>query len=580
MASPSGSPSFLQREDSGVDTSEVSRVLCVNVREAIRQEVGRMIQEIQAPHVQTVNMKTWGEDIMQTSALPNGLRSDLQNEGSFPLERFMGAPMEVVNGKSCENGHNTGSTAASDALRSVQLSLDVRKELAQHVLDESHHSLQEQHTDLLGLIAKKVPDRCRLLKGCIERVHRLCQLEEPQRSGHLFRFVHPYFDNVAAIVILLNAVFMIYTTNYEVSRPDDGPTKFQNLMEYVFIAFYCLELALKVCVHRLYFFWNNDYRWNTLDTFLVCYGILEISLRESGGNFSWLRALRLFKMAKVLRVLRVIKSLKELRLILACITGSVISLFWSLVMMTFILFMFSLLFVQETGGYFKDQGDSIDPEVETALNENFGSVQVSMLTLWASVTGGNDWWMYYDVLRGPYSKPLYLFFIAFSQIALLNILTGIFVESAMKLAEPDATVKAHEMRQEKARQEVDLKHLCEDLDEDKSGKISLNEFGKKSVALNKLQSYLVTLGIDMNQTKHLFYLLSEGTDDNTVDIEKLVQGIMRMKGGANNISMQRLYFEVLVSRRLLQQALSLRRNGTGIGALSPTGSDKGATGKK
>jgi len=69
-------------------------------------------------------------------------------------------------------------------------------------------------------------------------------------------------------------------------------------------------------------------------------------------------------------------------------------------------------------------------------------------------------------------------------------------------------------------------------------------------------NYMDYLGIDMDQTRHLLYLLSESTTDNTVEIEKFVQGIIRMKGSANNISMQRLTFEVLLSRRILQAALS------------------------
>lgn len=436
--------------------------------------------------------------------------------------------------------------------------MDIRRELVNHLDTEPHDGYDgDESNQVLRMFSKRVPPEMYGVKRCILFFDWLWALDEPPRRGLLASFLNPYFNNLAALVILVNAVYMIHSTNSEAASPGTEPSAAQNTIEVVFVSFYCVELLLKVLVHRGFYFWNHDVRWNMLDLFLVAYGLLEISLAEEGAQLSWLRALRLFKMAKVLRVLKVIKSLKELRLILACLTGSIISLFWSIVMMIFILFMFSLLFVQETAAHFVDSGDQLDETMGGLLTDNFGSVQVSMLSLWASLTGGNDWWFYYEALEstGPLAPALFLFFIAFSQIALLNILTGIFVESAMKLAEPDAQARAIELQQERLRQESDLRAICHELDADKTGTISLREF-QNSLRSTKLTNYLDYLGIDMDQTKHLFYLLSEATSDQTVEIEKFVQGIVRMKGSANNIGMQRLTFEVLLSRRILQTALA------------------------
>ena len=58
--------------------------------------------------------------------------------------------------------------------------------------------------------------------------------------------------------------------------------------------------------------------------------------------------------------------------------------------------------------------------------------------------GGADWEVFYSVISScPMSACMFVFFIAFMQVALMSIFTGIFVEKAMKLAPPDANVLSY-----------------------------------------------------------------------------------------------------------------------------------------
>merc|ERR1711971_224477 len=148
------------------------------------------------------------------------------------------------------------------------------------------------------------------------------------------------------------------------------------------------------------------------------------------------------------------RSLRELRLILNSLLGSMFSLMWAIVMMLLVFFMFGLVFVQSAAGYVSDSNGSLDSEEYARLAEHFGSVEQAMLGLFMATTGGNDWSVFYDALRpiGPQVSLIYLFYVAFSQIALLNILTGIFVENAMRLAEPDRqAVYADQQKQYNAK---------------------------------------------------------------------------------------------------------------------------------
>lgn len=243
-------------------------------------------------------------------------------------------------------------------------------------------------------------------------------------------------------------------------------------------------------------------------------------------------------MAKVLRVLRIVKSFKELRLILACLMGSFLNLLWSIVMICIIVFMFSLVFVQQTASYLAD----LPPEDREADQVgDFETVQRSMLSLYAAVTGGQDWLVFYETLQptGEISCIVFLFFIAFIQIALVNILTGIFVEKALKRATPDTHTQARKLKKTEMKQAAELRQLCDDMDVDDDKCISKSEFFNPRS--KNLKDYLKLMGIDFHDIVELFKLLA-GEDDKQVPIEDFVRACMRLKTVAP-VDIQRLICE-------------------------------------
>lgn len=98
---------------------------------------------------------------------------------------------------------------------------------------------------------------------------RCLALEEPQRHGCLHRFVNSTaFGMVSGAVILLNAIFIFYTTDLEmqnIDSPFDLDSRVQ-IAELFLASFYVVELFLKLLVHRLFFFWNSEMSWNCFDT--------------------------------------------------------------------------------------------------------------------------------------------------------------------------------------------------------------------------------------------------------------------------------------------------------------------------
>merc|ERR1712066_622104 len=126
-----------------------------------------------------------------------------------------------------------------------------------------------------------------------------------------------------------------------------------------------------------------------------------------------------------MRAIRIMSRLKHLRTFLVCLQGCLGSLFWSCIMLFAIFYLFSLLILQIIAGYLADTKQTLEGELE----EMFGSLGVAILTLYRSATGGDDWSMAYNAVSetGEIGAIIFLLFISFTQLALINIITGIFV---------------------------------------------------------------------------------------------------------------------------------------------------------
>ena len=109
--------------------------------------------------------------------------------------------------------------------------------------------------------------------------------------------------------------------------------------------------------------------------------------------------------------------------------------------------------------------------------------------------GGADWEVFYSVISScPMSACMFVFFIAFMQVALMSIFTGIFVEKAMKLAPPDANVLALEKRQEEIMCDRKIRELLRDLHISRTGKTSAQVLVEKCRS-EKFQAQLAVLGL-------------------------------------------------------------------------------------
>jgi hypothetical protein len=358
-------------------------------------------------------------------------------------------------------------------------------------------------------------------------------------------------------MVIINAAFICYTTNRNILPENLGksPSTAMVVMEIIFIAYYTVEMGLKVIVHGHWLFITRDAMWNLFEIVLIVFAVVDQILEQmavSGSqiNMLFLRSLRILK---ILRILRAFHMVKELRLLLDCVIGCFSSLFWPLVMLTFLIGLFSLIFVQGVAGYLESNDHLDDASVET-LYDTFGSVQNGMMTLFKAATGGTSWSDAFDLIdpTGTFYQASFLFFIVFFMISVWNIVTSLFVEKALGLAQPDLANQMYEQQKQDIADSEELLELMRGADADHSGTISLEEF-LACYQEDTYRSFFHVRGIDIKDGCVFFKLLAKISGCDEIELDSFVQGAMRLKGMASGLDAHLLRYQVLQLRRYCEE---------------------------
>lgn len=372
----------------------------------------------------------------------------------------------------------------------------------------------------------------------------------------------PLFEWLSILVIFFNAIFMAYSVDYAMKNPEREQSNGLMLMELAFSCYYLVEIILRLLADQWYFFFEAEAaNWNIFDLLLVVYSVAEVvmdySQQQDGGiSLGFLRAIRICKILKVLRIVRVLRSLRELRLIISSLTGSVKTLFWSLVLIMAMTFMFALFLMQPLTQHMTDHPGSLNPELQASVDKYWSSVLEAMTSLYMSCTGGESWSNIAKPLK-LVSEPFYycfLAYVAFFMFVLVNALASIFIEATMVNAEKDDKAWIRDQMKKKHSYIKLIKRLFASLDADGRGNITRDDF---IVGLENPQmiAFLNRIGIDEIDAIDFFDFMSPKSGQEGIDIDKFVVGCMKLKGNARSMDLQGLIHKHdLYASRLVESA--------------------------
>jgi len=377
------------------------------------------------------------------------------------------------------------------------------------------------------------------------------------------------FVTMSTLMILANAMYIGYCAdgsaraaidNYSarkngLSQDSATPDVCSSEADFYFTVAFSVELLLRLVALRLSFWFGRGAGWNMLDGFVVVGAATESFLGVSGADTTFLRLLRVVRLFRTVQVVRRQPQFGKLRLMLLAIFESVVPLCWTILLLTGIMIMFAVLILQLTVDYV-ESAQPEDASVEVLVTY-FHSLPMSVLTLCMSITGGVNWWELQEAFLEISSlvSGIFIFYVAFMILALLNIVTGIFVNDSINASQSDREFKTMALVQRYADSINDLRDMFKAIDTDGSGAITLHEF-LEGLTKNEIKLTLECLGVDAPNAVMLFETL-DVDGDMQLEIDEFIMGCSALSVSAKSIDMEMMKAQNKKMMKMLKSLCTL-----------------------
>lgn len=338
------------------------------------------------------------------------------------------------------------------------------------------------------------------------------------------------FEQIMIAVIILQTILVGVQIDVMAKSNSTTPPMIYRITDVSICVIFSFELMLRLYVHRCHFFYMYGWVFNILDLALVVSQIVEEILMSStdtvgsGINFSVLRAVRMLRCVRIMRVLRLTRFFDDLRRLVAAIIYSMTTFLWSFLFVFMMIYIYGIYLTHSVHLHLLENGNSAPGSEE--LQKWFGTVAVAILSLFECLTGGVDWHEVVEVLIN-YLHPGWgvatALWIAFLLIAVMNIITGNFVQTAINLSQ----------------RVVSMDHVCHArrlfkcLDINENGIITTDEI-HNHLETEAVQEFFRSIDVETSEAESLFNIL-DITGDGQIDWEEFVNGCMRLQGQARAI---------------------------------------------
>jgi len=363
------------------------------------------------------------------------------------------------------------------------------------------------------------------------------------------------FDVFFAAVVITNSLFIGVDVQMNPSAYGARPLWIQ-IAQFVYTILFSVEFAMRVAAFGKQYFCSSEWAWGFLDLFIVVTSWWELFVEmwytfaedessfESFGGLTGLKAfriVRLTRIVKTVRLMRIFRFVLALRTLIHSILHTLKSLFWALVLLVLIVYVFALIFTQSVADHLTDESaHELSEENLEASRKYFGTLMSTMLSLFMTVTDGVSWEKVIAPL-GAISwiwSSFFLFYVAFTYFAVLNVLTGVFCQSAIESAQNDHATAIQSMIANKEAHLTKVRALFNQLGTDERSVITFRQFEDK-INSDEVREYFETLGLDVWDAWSFFKLLDRD-GGGSVEIEEFLKGCLRFRGQARAIDIGQL----------------------------------------
>eukprot|EP00931_Biecheleriopsis_adriatica_P042720 TRINITY_DN24361_c0_g1_i3.p1 TRINITY_DN24361_c0_g1~~TRINITY_DN24361_c0_g1_i3.p1 ORF type:complete len:750 (+),score=135.63 TRINITY_DN24361_c0_g1_i3:41-2251(+) len=289
----------------------------------------------------------------------------------------------------------------------------------------------------------RVPEKKRFVMSIAEMKRRVrdCLHEEPYRETDFYSTTGPYqelarneyFHNVCIAMVVANVIWI--GIDIDLNKADvlcNAPLIFQ-LVDNIFCVFFTFEMSVRLLAFRdrASAFQEAQFLFDFLLAMMVVWEcwiqVLMYKLLGSATagsqSYSALRVVRLVRLTRAARIAKLLDFLPELRILVKGFLLAIRSTFTIVLFLALVIYVFSLVFTQVLG----------DCMVGSS---SFESVPATMNFFLLQVLCGFDSQFLNDLLAIHWTYYLlFLLYLFISQMALMNMLTGVICEVVSAVSE-------------------------------------------------------------------------------------------------------------------------------------------------
>eukprot|EP00927_Polykrikos_kofoidii_P064730 TRINITY_DN6022_c0_g3_i1.p1 TRINITY_DN6022_c0_g3~~TRINITY_DN6022_c0_g3_i1.p1 ORF type:complete len:666 (+),score=70.41 TRINITY_DN6022_c0_g3_i1:175-1998(+) len=460
----------------------------------------------------------------------------------FPLQSEQRPPSERVNEVSASFARDVHSTVR------VPLPESIAADHEHGVIDETRdelRSITSTGTKKSGIINANSPPRedteCRRQRSSRTKQPRtLRTIKDVTRSL--------YFKRFFACLVLANITNLGIVASEDLNMAAQGTVRQHSWLDdgihLAFLIAFSVELGCNVYAEGKGICWSHNRRAYFLDFILVTFDLVDFLLYHAGETFiklpniSALRIFRMFKAARLVRMLKALQYARELRLMVLAITSSMHSLVCAMFLLVCIIYSFAILIASWiTVEILEEHFYS-----NSGLIEWWGSLSRVSLTLFQSISGGANWIDPFKALQGsPSLQGAFIVYLSFVLFALLNVVTGVFCNTAIEMASRDTDMIIAAQMEWDSIIEKDLHKIFHRMTGEESDRLTLDGW-VTSMTDPWITAFLSHLEIEVHHVTSFFSVLDED-NDNGISLSEFTEGCKKYKGHARTLDTNLMLME-------------------------------------
>jgi len=348
------------------------------------------------------------------------------------------------------------------------------------------------------------------------------------------------FAAVINICIIANTCTVVYETDV---AADGG--KIPLWLGWVlrgFLVVYTLELAVKMYVFRSTFFRDGSH---LLDIVIVSVDIVCELVSEFVDTLPSISILRIFRVLRLLRVLRAVKVLRELHFMLHGMMATMKAMFWATILLIFILTGWSIVAVELVHPLNRDiAATGVYSDCERCPRA-FASVFEANLTFVQQIVAGDSWGLVSlpIIERHPWTGIILMGALLSVNLGIMNLVLSVIVDTAVEARAADVQCQLNEKKAAFRKAAAKLLKMCQDLDVDNDGHLTLAELTDGFYSNPEFAATLTLMDIYQDDLALMFKLM-DVDKSGEISYTEFVEQLFRIKERDSHTTLMFLRFQV------------------------------------